>query len=163
MAAVVGVGFFGVEVVSVGDEAVVAPVGPQLGLGAEQAAAAHDESQLGPLAVVAVELVAAAAGFDGALSDLRLAAAGVGDRLPGVVVYGRYGCFDLGVLRDRDRVAGVVGADGLRSCHRRRTPRRRAPSPRVRRQARQGLTSEVHVAALRRPRPQPRVQHLAGV
>ena len=72
-----------VEVFSVGDEAVVAPVGPQLGLGAEQAAAAyHDESQLGPLAVVAVELVAAAAGFDGALSDLGLAAAGVFDRLP---------------------------------------------------------------------------------
>ena len=70
------------------------------------------ESQLGPLAVVAVELVAAAAGFDGALSDLGLAAAGVGDRLPGVVVYGCYGCFDLGVLRDRDRVGRTVGADG---------------------------------------------------
>ena len=36
MAAVVGVGFFGVEVVSVGDERVVAPVGPQLGLGADR-------------------------------------------------------------------------------------------------------------------------------
>ena len=40
VAAVVCVGCFGVEVVSVGDEAVVAPVGPQLALGAEQAAAA---------------------------------------------------------------------------------------------------------------------------
>ena len=40
------------------------------------------EPQLGGLAVVAVELVAAAAGFDGALSDLGLAAAGVFDRLP---------------------------------------------------------------------------------
>ena len=50
-------------------------MGPQLALGAEQAGAAHDESQLGPLAVVAVELVAAAAGFDGGLSDLGLAAA----------------------------------------------------------------------------------------
>ena len=85
---VVGVGGTGVEVFSVGDEAVVAPVGPQLGLGAEQAGAAHDESQLGPLAVVAVQLVAAAAGFDGGLSDLRLAAAGVFDACPGVVVYG---------------------------------------------------------------------------
>ena len=34
---VVCVGGFGVEVFSVGDEAVVAPVGPQLALGAEQA------------------------------------------------------------------------------------------------------------------------------
>ena len=42
---VVGVGCFGVEVVSVGDEAVVAPVGPQLALGAEQAAAPRDEAQ----------------------------------------------------------------------------------------------------------------------
>ena len=109
---VVGVGGTGVEVFSVGDEAVVAPVGPQLALGAEQAGAAHDESQLGPLAVVAVELVAAAAGFDGALSDLCLAAAGVFDACPVVVVDGRYGCFDLGVVWDRDRVAGVVGAEG---------------------------------------------------
>ena len=50
MGSVVGVGGFGVEVFSVGDEAVVAPVGPQLALGAEQAGAAHDESQLGPVA-----------------------------------------------------------------------------------------------------------------
>ena len=166
VAAVVGVGGTGVEVFSVGDEAVVAPVGPQLALGAEQAAAAYDQAQLGPLAVVAVELVAAAAGGDGGLSDLRLAAAGVFDRLPGVVVYGRYGCFDLGVVWDRDRVAGVVGADGRDhvigedprvGAHRHRRVRRQAP------QARQGLTSEVHVAALRRPRPHPRMQHLAGV
>ncbi len=86
MGSVVGVGGFGVEVVSVGDEAVVAPVGPQLALGAEQAGAAHDEPQLRGLGVVAVELVAAAAGFDGGLSDLGLAAAGVGDRCPVVVV-----------------------------------------------------------------------------
>ena len=45
VAAVVGVGFFGVEVVSVGDERVVAPVGPQLGLGADEAGAAHDQAQ----------------------------------------------------------------------------------------------------------------------
>ena len=110
MGSVVGVGGTGVEVVSVGDEAVVTPVGPQLALGAEQAAAAYDEPQL--RGRVAVQFVAAAAGFDGGLSDLRLAAAGVFDACPGVVVYGRYGCFDLGVLWDRDRVAGVVGAEG---------------------------------------------------
>ena len=82
----VGVGGTGVEVFSVGDEAVVAPVGPQLALGAEQAGAAHDgAAQLGPLAVVAVELVAAAAGFDGALSDLRLTAAGVFDHRRGCI------------------------------------------------------------------------------
>ena len=81
MAAVVCVGGFGVEVVAVGDEAVVAPVGPQLALGAEQAAAAYDQAQLGGR-VGAAELVAAAAGFDGALSHLGLAAAGVFDRLP---------------------------------------------------------------------------------
>ena len=74
---VVGVGGDGVEVGSVGDEAVVAPVGPHLGLGAEQAGAAHDEPQLGPLAVGAAELVAAAAGVDGGLSGLGLRAAGV--------------------------------------------------------------------------------------
>ena len=111
MAAVVCVGGFGVEVVAVGDEAVVAPVGPQLALGAEQAAAAYDQAQLGGL-VGAAELVAAAAGFDGGLSHLGLAAAGVFDRLPGVVVDGLRGCFDLGVLRDRDRVGRTVGADG---------------------------------------------------
>ncbi len=96
MGSVVGVGGTGVEVFSVGDEAVVTPVGPQLALGAEQAAAAYDEPQLRGR-VVAVEFVAAAAGFDGGLSDLGLAAAGVFDACPGVVVYGRYGCVDLGV------------------------------------------------------------------
>ena len=134
MAAVVCVGGFGVEVVSVGDEAVVAPVGPQLALGAEQAAAAYDQAQLRG----------------------RVAAAGVFDRLPGVVVDGRGRCFDLGVLGDRDRVAGAVGADGCDhvigeeprvGAHRHRRVRRQAPHPR------QGLTSEAHVAALRRPRP----------
>ena len=64
VAAVVCVGGFGVEVVAVGDEAVVTPVGPQLGLGAEQAAAAYDQAQLRGR-VGAAELVAAAAGFDG--------------------------------------------------------------------------------------------------
>ena len=112
MAAVVRVGGFGVEVVSVGDEAVVAPVGPQLALGAEQTAAAYDQAQLGGLGVGAAQLVAAAAGLDGGLSHLGLAAAGVFDRLPGVVVDGLRGCFDLGVLGDRDRVGRAVGADG---------------------------------------------------
>ena len=82
------VGGDGVEVVSVGDEAVVAPVGPQLALGAEQAAAAYDQAQLGGLAVAAAQLVAAAAGVDGGLSHLGLAAAGVRDRLPGVLADG---------------------------------------------------------------------------
>ena len=62
---VVGIGCFGVEVVSVGDEAVVAPVGPQLALRAEQAAAPRDEPQLGGFGVAA-----AAASFDGGLSHL---------------------------------------------------------------------------------------------
>ena len=113
----------------------------------------------------AAELVAAAAGGDGALSHLGLAAAGVFDACPVVVADGRYGCFDLGVLWDRDRVGRAVGADGRDhvigeeprvGAHRHRR-RRQAP------QARQGLTSEVLVAALRRSRPHPRVQHLAGV
>ena len=86
----VRVGGDGVEVVAVGDEAVVAPVGPQLGLGTEQAAAAYDQAQLGGLGVGAAQLVAAAAGLDGGLSHLGLAAAGVFDACPGVVVYGRY-------------------------------------------------------------------------
>ena len=159
-AAVVCVGGDGVEVVSVGDEAVVAPVGPQLALGAEQAAAAYDQAQLG---VGAAELVAAAAGLDGGLSHLGLAAAGVFDRLPGVVVDGLRGCFDLGVLWDRDRVGRTVGADGRDhvigeeprvGAHRHRHVRRQAPHPRQR------LTSEALVAALRRSRPHPRVQHL---
>ena len=88
VAAVVGVGGDGVEVGSVGDECVVAPVGPQLALGADEAGAAHDEPQLGGLVVGAAELVAAAAGLDGGLSHLGLPAAGVGDALPGVLVYG---------------------------------------------------------------------------
>ena len=166
MAAVVCVGGDGVEVVSVGDEAVVAPVGPQLALGAEQAAAAYDQAQLGGLGVGAAQLVAAAAGVDGGLSHLGLAAAGVGDRLPGVLADGLGRCFDLGVLRDRDRVGRTVGADGRDhvigeepriGAHRHRRVRRQAPHPR------QGLTSEAHVAALRGSRPHPRVQHLAGV
>ena len=119
-------------------------------------------------AVVAAELVAAAAGGDGGLSHLGLAAAGVRDRRPVVVVDGRYGCFDLGVLWDRDRVGRAVGADGCDhvigeepriGAHRHRHRHRRRQAP----QARQGLTSEVHVAALRRSRPHPRVQHLPGV
>ena len=101
VAAVVCVGVDGVEVVSVGDEAVVAPVGPQLALGAEQAAAAYDQAQLGGLGVGAAQLVAAAAGVDGGLSHLGLAAAGVRDRLPGVLADGLGRCFDLGVLWDR--------------------------------------------------------------
>ena len=113
MAAVKGVRGGGVEVVAVGDERVVAPVGPQLALGACEAAAAYDQAQLGGLGVGAAERVAAAAGLDGGLSDLGPPAAGVRDRLPGVVVDGRDGCFDLGVLRDRDRVARLVGLDGL--------------------------------------------------
>ena len=106
--AVVCVGGFGVEVVAVGDEAVVAPVGPQLALGAEQAAAAYDQAQIGGLGVGAAQLVAAAAGFDGGLSHLGLAAAGVGDGRPGVLDDGRGRCFDLGVLGDRDRVGRTV-------------------------------------------------------
>ena len=163
---VVGVGGDGVEVVSVGDEAVVAPVGPQLALGADQACAAHDEPQLGGLAVGTAQPVAAAAGLDGGLSHLGLPAAGVGDRLPGVLAGGRDGCFDLGVLCDGDRVARVVGGDGFDhvigeeprvGAHRHHRARRQAPHPG------QGLTSEPVVAALRRPRPHPAVQHLAGV
>ena len=46
MAAVEGVRGGGVEVVAVGDERVVAPVGPQLALGACEAAAAYDQAQL---------------------------------------------------------------------------------------------------------------------
>ena len=56
---------------AVGEEAEVPPVGPQLGLGAEQAGAPDDQP---PAAV-------------GGLGDLRLAVLGVvADRLPGVLV-----------------------------------------------------------------------------
>ena len=53
---------------AVGEKAEVAPVGPQLGLGAEQAGAAHDQP---------------AAAVDG-LGDLRLTVVGVVDLRPGV-------------------------------------------------------------------------------
>ena len=53
----------------VGDNGVVAPVGEQLGLGADQAGTAHDQ----PVALVA------------GLGDLRDAAIGVDDRCPGVL------------------------------------------------------------------------------
>jgi hypothetical protein len=53
----------------VGDQGVVAPVGEQLGLGADQAGAAHDQ----PVAPVA------------GLGDLRQAAVGVDDVDPGVL------------------------------------------------------------------------------
>ena len=53
--------------------------------------------------------------------------AGVGDRLPGVVVYGLHGCFDLGVVGDRDRVDAPWTP--MAAIMSRRTPRRRAPSP----------------------------------
>ena len=49
----------------------MAPVGPQLALWACEAGASHRQAQLAGLFVVA------AAGFDGGLSDLRLAASGV--------------------------------------------------------------------------------------
>ena len=123
-------------------------------------------AQLGRLGVGAAQFVAAAACFDGGLSDLGLAAAGVRDRLPGTLADGLVGCFDLGVLWDRDRVGRAVGADGRDhvigeeprvGAHRHARVRRQAPHPR------QGLASEALVAALRRPRPHPRMQHLAGV
>ena len=153
MAAVVCVGGDGVEVVSVGDGSgsaswATARVGRRAG--------AYDQAQLGGLGVGAAQLVAAAAGVDGGLSHLGLAAAGVGDRLPLADRLGR--CFDLGVLRDRDRVGRTVGADGRDhvigeepriGAHRHRRVRRQAPHPR------QGLTSEAHVAALRGSRPHP--------
>ena len=55
--------------VAVGDEAEVPPVGPQLGLRAEQAGAPDDQP---------------APAIDG-LGDLRLAVGGIVDRLPGVL------------------------------------------------------------------------------
>ena len=105
---------------------------------------------------------AARAGGDGALSDLGLPAAGVGDRLPGVFVDGGAGGVDLGVLRDGDRVARLVVLDGVEhligeeprvGAHRHSGVGPQAPHPR------QGLTHEAAVAALRRSRPHPRMQH----
>ena len=103
VAAVLGVGGFGVEVVSVSDERVVAPVGPQLGLGADEAGAVHHQAQLAALA--------GAAARAGGLNDLRLPAAAIGDRSPVVVVYGPDGCFDPGVVGHGDRVARLVCFD----------------------------------------------------
>ena len=117
---VVGVGGFGVEVGPVGDQAVVAPVGPQLGLGACEAGASHHEPQFAGFGAAG-----SGSGFDGGLSDLGLAAAGVGDRLPGFVVDGCYGCVDLGVLGDRERPGRVAGLDEVQQVIRRRTRRRR--------------------------------------
>lgn len=95
---VVGVGGFGVEVAAAGDEAVVAPVGPKLCLGADEAGAAYDEPQFAGFGAAG-----SGACFDGGLSDLGLAAGGVGDGLPRLVVDAGDGCFDLGVLGDGDR------------------------------------------------------------
>ncbi len=72
------VGFDGVEVVSVGDEGVMAPVGPQLSLrGFGQAGAAHNEAH-GSL------LGSAAGGVDG-FGDLGLAADRVVDVVPPII------------------------------------------------------------------------------
>ena len=154
------VGGGGVEVVSVGDEAVAPPVGPQLALGAFEAGAAHHEAQC------AGAFGVAPSGCDGGLRDLCCAVFGVGDRRPGLLVDGVYGCCDLGVLCDRDRVARVVRVEALDhvigeepriGAHRHRRFAREAAQPR------EGLRHEPQVAALGGPRAHPHMHHLAGV
>ena len=56
---------------------------------------------------------AAAGDGDGGLSDLGLASRGVVDRLPGVVVDGIDGVFDVGVLGDCDRPGRVVAVESV--------------------------------------------------
>ena len=88
-----GVGGGGVEVGPVGDEGVVAPVGPEFALGlVGEAAAPHDQAQFA--------LVAATRGDDGGLGDCRLAADGVGNGRPVVLADGG---FDVGIQGHRDR------------------------------------------------------------
>jgi hypothetical protein len=85
---------------SVGDQGVVAPVGEQLGLGACQAGAAHDQ----PVALVA------------GLGNLGQAAVGVADRCPGVLVDGGDRGADRLGLADGDGGADLgaaAGPDGL--------------------------------------------------
>jgi hypothetical protein len=85
---------------SVGDKGVVAPAGEQLGLGADQAGAAHDQ----PVALVA------------GLGDLGDATVGVDDVDPCLLVDGGDRGADRRGLADGDGVADLVaaaGADGL--------------------------------------------------
>ena len=84
----------------VGDEGVVAPVGEQLGLGADQAGAAHDQ----PVTPIA------------GLGDLGQAPVGVDDLDPGILIDGGDRGSDRLGLADGDGVAELVaaaGADGL--------------------------------------------------
>jgi hypothetical protein len=92
MSPVVGVGIDGGGG-AVGDEPVVTPVGEQLGLGADDAGAAHHETVL-----VAV----------GAVGDLGITADRVVDRLPVAVVDAGDRRADRSDLADRDRVADIV-------------------------------------------------------
>ena len=121
--AVERVGGDGVEVVAVGDEGVVAPVGPQPALGAVgEAGAAHHEADL-----------ALVAGDVGGLCYLGLSAGGVGDGLPVGLGDGGDSGFDLGDLAHGDRPSHVVGIEAVDELPGTRTPSRRARSSRRRR------------------------------
>ena len=95
--------------VEVGDEGVVAPVGPQPLLGgAGEPGAAHDETHptLGSLAVVS-------AGDVGGLGDLSVTAVGVGDVDPVVLVDGGDRRADAGLQAHRDRPGDIEPVEGV--------------------------------------------------
>ena len=141
----------------------VCPVGPQFALGACEAGAAHCQAQRSGFVAAA-----AVGGCEGGLSDLGFAAAGVGDRLPGLVVDGVDGCFDVGELGRCDRIRRVMAIEGVDHLIR-EEPRigahtqfhvpalRSAPDPAWR------LCREPLMTALRRTLTHPPMQDLAAV
>ena len=92
------VGFDRVEIVAVRDEAVMAPLGEQAGLGGvREAGAAHDESH------DAAVLLQPAAALVGGFGDLGVAAEGVVDIDPHVIGDARDRGFHVGMVGDGDR------------------------------------------------------------
>jgi hypothetical protein len=97
VAALVGLDL-GERLGAVGEEGVVAPVGKQLGLGAEEAGAANDEP----------------ASAQGALGDLGDPPGRVtGKRLPGLLADQLDRGADVCLLADADRVADIVALERL--------------------------------------------------
>lgn len=105
--AVEPVGFDRGQVVAVGDEAVVPPLGEQASLGSvSQSCPAHDETHDAP-----VLLASTAALVDG-FGDLGEPAEGVVDVNPRVIRNARGGGFDLGLVGDGDRPGHAVPVEG---------------------------------------------------
>ncbi len=156
--AVVGVGGDGV-LCGVGGEGVVAPVRPQRRLGGVgEAAAAHDEAH--------AAAVAAFAGGEGGLSDVRFAALGIRNGRPVGFGNGGNGGFDVAIQGDRDRPAHPQGVEAVEEFV--------APEPRVGAHSQcaggagapgagDGFGDEMGLAALGGPLAQAGGRHLAGL